>query len=386
MFANNVCTPTQCPANSYCPGGDSVTDQAATGSQIQCSTVSACTSPCTAASPAGSFRPDQCFCSCPSCGPNQISVNSVCVCQVGYFGAPNAQGELYCTSCEMATGIAGSSNTQAGETTQGSCSTCTYGFQLVGSTCVAICNTYIPNSNSTLPGPTTTSQCDICAIGFYNDDADGTGSATLTAGDHCVACPNGGYGTGLIGSCTTQCNYNEYYDNGACLPCPNGRITDPSAPLGSSSNPGVQVCLCGPGSYISDGDYSNTQGACVACSPALTGDGQVYKTVPAYGAISNNDCKVACGPGYEQASATRCFKCQNIDSWSPGGLVDPTGPAQCYDCSAPGYIAAYIDSNGDAICNASGVNGNQACIPCNGCLAGTVPNSYTCTPPAKRLF
>lgn len=222
-------------------------------------------------------------------------------------------------------------------------------------------------------------------MGYYYVDANNNG--VRDGSEACSLCPNNlGYGTGTLSTCSTKCKTNEWYDatSLSCQACPGNRVTNPDAPLGSTTNPGVQVCVCGPGTYLSSGTYSSASGTCTACAGG--GSNFIVKSVPAYGATSSSQCSVTCAAGYQLTPQTTCFKCQSQTIWSPGGLVDPTGPSSCWLCNQPGFIAARVVSGGYK-CNETGQFGNDVCIPCNLCSVSgtsTLPNSYgTCTPPAR---
>lgn len=94
-----------------------------------------------------------------------------------------------------------------GATTQAECSTCTYGYKPVGSTCTLICSS---NTNSTILNQQSTADCDKCAIGYYYTDTNSNGRLDY-ATETCTLCPNNlGYGTGTLSSCSTMCKTNEW--------------------------------------------------------------------------------------------------------------------------------------------------------------------------------
>jgi hypothetical protein len=177
------CVVTLCDPLYYCPGGNPITAPGPNDGRTSCpdATTLGCNAGCTVTSLPGSFKVQQCTCSCatPSnvCdGFGQVydAGTNACVCGFGYY-ASGATGPLYCLSCEGAyqpttISVPNLSTSAIGATSKAQCNTCTFGYQYTAGTpptCTIFCNSVAvtPNSNSTNPGPTTATDCNKVRAG-----------------------------------------------------------------------------------------------------------------------------------------------------------------------------------------------------------------------------
>ena len=253
---------------------------------------------------------------CSACGPNQVQVGGICVCQQGF--ASNSAG--VCTSC---------SSLPNGFMISGHCAVCPFSMVYNGNACAC-------PLGKVLQGGSCVSQCQGDEI------LDGKGNCytcknnQVLSNGACVCAP--GYVQQRDGPCVLSCAGNQFvFQNSACATCP----------LNTIYNPLINGCACPSGFYM------DSYGTCqklvlhgISC-PA----GQYFD--------SNSGCLPCAASCKTCKSATKCITCANIG----------------FSANSQGVCTA-ICGDGLVVGGEGCDTGNS---PSSGCLSCQVQNGWVCS-------
>ena len=358
---------TTCPANSYCPGGE-------TALRIACANVSI--------SPAGSDAVDDCLCDMGYSGVDA----SVCQ-SCGVDTYKDVPGASNCTSCP--------DNTQspAASRTPDAC-VANAGYYFSGGT-VSAC----PDNSDSVVGSTSLTDCK-CNAGYTGPDGGlctacdaGTYKTTLGSGS-CTSCHDNSIslaGSTSAGACLCQPGYHKMEQSGNCAGCDYGYykegISDVTSctdcVLGNTLQPAstsINDCFCGAGTYLVVPDpfecdicppntYTDTQNTNTSCT-------QCPVNTNTSGPASDDITDCICTYDFTGPDGGACTAC---DSATYKSVL---GSSACLNCPSGSSCSWNTDTSATSLtCNPgySGADGGTCQVCTNGTYKATT-GSEACTP------
>jgi hypothetical protein len=233
--AAGVCTVTQCPANSYCPGGGSVDNPANPG-------INLC--PAGSTSPIGSTAQSNCI-----VPPGKYwDGSNVVTCQAGNYCLGGPVGNAPQTKCPN------DKTSNAGATSAADCFCPTNNPLFCSSTCV---NPLNDNKNCGTCG-------NVCS------------ETTTCVNGVCTPCsPDPQTDRNNCGACGNACLFTEACVGGQCVNCPNRCVAGSTCtPLGTNQTP---TCICNNSKLPY---YTPSAGTCGSMVSAGDSETRSYTVTP----------------------------------------------------------------------------------------------------------
>ena len=332
----------------------------------------------------GTYAPDRGRGTCLPCQAGTASflpgAVECFVCPVGTHQAyPGADSCLECDAGTMSN-VAGASE----------CTACSAGHYSA-SPGSALCNSCQPGQHQPHSGQTS---CIECAAGQYSPEVKATACTTCSAGSYsdlvasatCKTCANGHYSRPGASACTqcTGCGFDQYVSGcgsqdpgdpveGTCRDCPTG--TNTRGQFQNMYEDGS--CLhCPEGERNLESEEAGFF-ICVACEPGK------------YSAAGQNECQECkrCAPGQFSAGCGVLGKAGSCAPCSAGTFSPTEGSARCTECEAGMYQG--LDGQAECLrCPAGQFSATKGAEQCEVCVAGkfSALGSSVCTVCAQGEF